>query len=108
MPGNPWKISYAMNQFTLAGYPPQVTSPKTERMSSLRNAAQTLAGVDVSYELNHPAVIWLGRLPDGTYDIGYRHGQRHPQGSANAVFFDGHIGTFTLRTTNDIIMNFKQ
>ncbi len=30
---------------------------------------RTLGAVDVSFELNHPAVIWLGRAPDNTYDI---------------------------------------
>lgn len=108
MPGNPWRISYAMNQYTLVSFPPEVTSPKTVTLASIRKPAQTLGATDVSYELNHPAVIWLGRASDGTYDLGWRHGKRHPSGGANIAFFDGHVETITLRTTNGIIMNFKE
>jgi len=108
LPGNPWRISYAMNQYTVAGYPPRVDSPKTVRLSSIPHPTRTLGAVDVSFELNHPAVIWLGRTPDNTYDIGYRHGKRHPLGGANLTFFDGHVEMVTLRTTNGIIMNFKE
>jgi prepilin-type N-terminal cleavage/methylation domain-containing protein/prepilin-type processing-associated H-X9-DG protein len=105
---NPWKISYAMNQFTLTEYPPSVTSPRTAKLGTVPNPAQTLGTVDVSYELNHPAVVWLGPLADGYYDIGYRHGSKHPSGHANVVYLDGHVGSFTLRQTNDIILNFKR
>jgi prepilin-type N-terminal cleavage/methylation domain-containing protein/prepilin-type processing-associated H-X9-DG protein len=105
--GNPWKISYAMNQFTLLSYPPNVTSPKTAKALSIRNPAQTLGTVDVSYELNHPAVINLGQATDGFWDIGYKHGKKHPLGSANVVFFDGHVGAFTSKQTNGIVMDFK-
>jgi prepilin-type N-terminal cleavage/methylation domain-containing protein/prepilin-type processing-associated H-X9-DG protein len=107
VPGNPWKISYAMSQFTLASYPPSVTSPKTVKLSSITKPSQTLEAVDVSLELNHPAVINLGRGGDGYYDIGYRHGSKHPLGSANTAFFDGHIGQFKVQQTNDVILNFK-
>jgi prepilin-type processing-associated H-X9-DG protein len=107
VPGNPWKISYAMSQYTLASYPPSVTSPKTVKLSAIPSPAQTLATVDVSHELNHPAVIDLGRRGDGTYDVGYRHSTKHPHGAANSAFFDGHVGQFTARQTNDIILNFK-
>jgi prepilin-type processing-associated H-X9-DG protein/prepilin-type N-terminal cleavage/methylation domain-containing protein len=107
-PGNPWKISYAMSQYSLVSYPPAVTSPKTEKLSSIPSPASTLAGVDVSMELNHPAVISLGRNSDGTYDVGYRHGMRHPEGGANILFFDGHVSTHKRRQTNDIVLNWKQ
>jgi len=105
--GNPWKISYAMSQFTLAGYPPRVTSPQTVKLTSIPSPSQTLGVVDVSYELNHPAVITLAQAGDGTTDVGYRHGKNHPDGSAILSFFDGHVGRFTLQTTNGIILNWK-
>jgi len=105
---NPWKISYAMSQYTLAGYPPAVTSPRTAKLTSVPAPAQTLGTVDVSYELNHPAIITLGRTGEGYYDVGYRHGQKHPEGKANVVYFDGHAGSFNRRQTNDIILDFKR
>ncbi|MEK7678140.1 MAG: prepilin-type N-terminal cleavage/methylation domain-containing protein [Verrucomicrobiota bacterium] len=108
LPGNPWKISYAMSQYTLRGFPPLVTSPKTAKLASLPNPAQTLGTEDVSYELNHPAVIRLDKNSDGNWDIGYKHGHRHPLGRANAVFFDGHVGAFSAKATNGIIMDFKR
>jgi prepilin-type N-terminal cleavage/methylation domain-containing protein/prepilin-type processing-associated H-X9-DG protein len=104
---NPWKISYAMSQFTLAGYPPSVTSPRTVKLNSIPSPAQALGTVDVSYELNHPAVITLAKAGDGTYDIGYRHGGKHPDGAANLVFFDGHTGQFKRRQTNGIYLTLR-
>ena len=105
--GNPWKISYAMSQFTLAGYPPAVTSPKTIKLTTIPTPSQAIAVVDVSYELNHPAVISLGRGADGYYDIGYRHGGKHPDGAAVTGFFDGHGGSFKKQQTNNIFLDFK-
>ncbi len=107
VPGNPWKISYALSQYTLVSFPPAVTSPRTEKMSAVKQPSQTLAGVDVSMELNHPAVSTLGRNPDGTYDLGYRHGKRHPEGAANILFFDYHVAAKNRRQTNEVILNFK-
>jgi prepilin-type N-terminal cleavage/methylation domain-containing protein len=107
VPGNPWKISYALSQFTLVSFPPAVTSPRTQKISSVPRPSETLAGVDVSMELNHPAVSSLGRNPDGTYDLGFRHGNKHPDGAANILFFDYHIAARTRRQTNDVILNFK-
>lgn len=104
---NPWKISYAMSQFTLVSYPPQVTSPRTVKLSSISSPSQSLATVDVSFELNHPAVISLTKGADNFYDIGYRHGAKHPEGSAVTTFFDGHGGRFRRQQTNDIILDFK-
>jgi prepilin-type N-terminal cleavage/methylation domain-containing protein/prepilin-type processing-associated H-X9-DG protein len=106
--GNPWKISYAMNQFTLLSYPPSVTIPKTAKALTVPNPAQTLGSVVVSYELNHPAVINLGPGADKYWDIGYKHGKKHPDGAANVAYFDGHVTAFTARQTNGIIMDFKQ
>ena len=104
---NPWKISYAMSQYTLASYPPSVTSPRTVKLSAVVNPAQALGCVDVSSELNHPAVISLTRGADGYWDVGYKHGQPHPNGKANAVFLDGHAGQFSSRQTNGVVLNFK-
>jgi len=105
--GNPWKISYAMNQHTLAGFPPSVTSPKTVKLSSIRRPAEALATVDVSHELNHPAVTYLGKASDNTWDIGYKHGSQHPSGKANIIFFDNHADAFSAKQTNRVIINFK-
>ncbi len=105
--GNPWKISYAMSQFTLAGYPPAVTSPRTVKLTELTTPAQTLSTADVSFELNHPAVITLGKADANYYDLGYRHGAVHPQGGANILFFDSHVTQIKRAQTNGVILNFK-
>ncbi len=105
--GNPWKISYGMNQFTLMSFPPTTTNPATAQLSALHRPAQTLGTVDVSYELNHPAVIYLGKEHHNYWDVGYKHGSTHPTGRANTVFFDGHVSSFTADRTDGIVMNFK-
>src|SRR5439155_1832550 len=106
--GNPWKISYAMNQYVLMSFPPLVTSPKTAKLTSVPNPAQTFLIADVSKDLNHPAIISLGRESDGTYDVGYRHGRAYPAGRANLASMDSHISSFSLKQTNGIIMEFKK
>lgn len=105
---NPWKISYAMSQYTLAGFPPSVTSPKTGKLTTVPNPSQTLGTVDVSYQLNHPAVMYLGKTSEGYYDIGYKHMSKHPYGRANLVYFDGHAGSFTAKQTNNILLECKR
>jgi prepilin-type processing-associated H-X9-DG protein len=52
-------------------------------------------------------VINLGKNGDNTYDIGYRHGRKHPLGNANLVFLDGHVGGFNLRQTNNVLVDIK-
>ncbi len=107
--GNPWKISYGMNQFTLLSFPPYTANPATAQLSTVPKPSQTLGTVDVSYELNHPAVIYLGKEHHNYWDVGYKHGgARHPSGRANTVFFDGHVTSFTATLTNSIVMNFHQ
>jgi prepilin-type N-terminal cleavage/methylation domain-containing protein/prepilin-type processing-associated H-X9-DG protein len=106
--GNPWKISYALSQFTLLSFPPAVTSPKTARQTAVRNPSDTFLGADVSYELNHPAISILGKQADGTHDVGYRHGNKHPRGRANILFMDAHVGAILAAQTNGIIMDFKR
>jgi prepilin-type N-terminal cleavage/methylation domain-containing protein/prepilin-type processing-associated H-X9-DG protein len=63
---------------------------------------------DISYELNHPAVIRLTKFTDGTYDVGYKHGSKHPTGRANIIFMDAHVSSLSARQTSGIIMDFKQ
>lgn len=106
-PGNPWKISYGMNQFNLLSYPPNVNSSKTAKLGTIRNAAQTLLAADISFELNHPAIINLGKDSSGYYDIGFKHGSKHPEGKANILYMDGHLGAISAKQTNGVIMNFK-
>lgn len=106
--GNPWKISYAMNQFVLLSFPSAVTSPKTARLGSVRFPSETFLIADVSKDLNHPAITILGREGDGSYDVGYRHGKKYPLGKANLVTMDGHATLFSTQQTNSLIMEFKK
>jgi prepilin-type N-terminal cleavage/methylation domain-containing protein/prepilin-type processing-associated H-X9-DG protein len=106
--GNPWKISYGMNQYVLLSFAPDVTSPKTAKISSMAQPTDTFLISDVSYDLNHPAISSFIRNGDGTYDIGWKHGASHPRGRANILFGDGHIIPRAQRQTNGIIMEFKQ
>ena len=106
--GNPWKISYGMNQYSLLSFEPAVTSPRTAKLSSIANPGSTFLISDISYELNHPAVIHLGRFSDGLCDVGYKHGGRHPAGKANIMFMDAHVGAYSVKQTNGIIMEFKK
>jgi len=108
--GNPWKISYGMNQYTSADFPDSAATGQppngtTARMSSARQPSDTLAIADLSYLLNHPAIIYLART-----DVGYKHGGRLHQadGKANIVFLDAHVEGRSLRQTNGIIMEFKK
>jgi prepilin-type N-terminal cleavage/methylation domain-containing protein len=109
--GNPWKISYAMNQYVLMSFPPAVTSPKTAKLGSVPSPSQTFMIADVSKDLNHPAITVLGPAPElgaNAYDVGYRHNRVYPLGYANLAFMDNHIGSFTRQQTNGIIMEFKK
>ena len=106
--GNPWKISYAMNQYVLLSFPASVTSPKTAKLTSVRNPAQTFLIADVSKDLNHPAITFLGPASDGTYDVGYRHGREYPLGRGNLASMDSHISSFSLKQTNGILREFKK
>lgn len=109
--GNPWKISYAMNQHTSLNFPTksgEFPSANTAKLSTVRNPAQTFLISDVSNELNHPAISRLGRNGDGSYDVGYKHGSKHPRGKANVVYMDSHIDAFSLQETNKVILEFKE
>jgi prepilin-type processing-associated H-X9-DG protein len=108
--GNPWKISYGMNQYTSTDFPDGMGAlgyPRgtTAKMAAVKAPAETLLIADLSHRLNHPAVINLHEA-----DIGYKHGGRFHQasGKANIVFMDGHVEGRSLKQTNGIIMEFKK
>ena len=99
-----------MNQFTSVNFPnPRggFPSAETARLSGVPSPSQTFLISDLSYELNHPAIILLGKQPDGSYDVGYKHGRSHPGGLANILYTDGHVSNFGRDQTNGIIMDFK-
>ena len=108
--GNPWKISYGMNQYTSADFPASTATGQppngtTAKMSSVPQPTDTLLIADLSFLLNHPAIIYLAKT-----DVGYKHGGRLHQsdGKANFVFMDAHLDARSLRQTNGIIMEFKK
>src|SRR5947208_10007082 len=106
--GNPWKISYAMNQYVLMSFPPLVTSPRTAKLTSVPKPADTFLIADVSKDLNHPAIIILGKESDGSYDVGYRHGSKYPLGKANLAYMAVHAPSFSALPPNGIFMEFKK
>ncbi|PYJ80940.1 MAG: hypothetical protein DME22_22690 [Verrucomicrobia bacterium] len=108
--GNPWKISYGMNQYTSADFPASIPTGQppngtTAKMSSVRQPTDTLLIADLSFLLNHPAIIYLAKT-----DVGYKHGGRLHQadGKANIVFMDAHVEGRSLKQTNGIVMEFKK
>jgi prepilin-type processing-associated H-X9-DG protein len=107
--GNPWKISYAMNQHTSTDFPDGMTLgyPRgtTVKMAAVKAPSETLLIADLSHLLNHPAVIHL--RPS---DIGFKHGGKlhRATGRANIVFMDGHVEGRSAKQTNGIIMEFKR
>ena len=108
--GNPWKIAYGMNQFTSSDFPEsaatgQPPNGRTARSSSVRRPAETLLIADLSHQLNHPAIIYLGK-----FDVGYKHGGHihRGDGKANIVFMDAHVEGRSSRQTNGIVKEFKK
>ena len=119
--GNPWKISYGMNQYNNLGFPNnpryptppgQPPHPETAKLTSVREPSATFLISDISYELNHPAVTYLinidQRTRNGRYHVGYKHNQKHPAGGANIVFMDSHVESRKKDNVDDIIMDFKK
>lgn len=109
--GNPWKISYGMNQYNSTNFPNtggQLPSAGTHKMSAVRQPANTFLIADLSHELNHPAIITLQPQRDGTYDVGFKHVNRHPAGRANLLYMDAHVSPFNARQTNGIVMDFTR
>jgi len=110
--GNPWKISYGMNQYTSVNFPTagSLPSAETAKISVVKLPTQTLLIADESFELNHPAIIFLGAHGSGRrkfYDVGFKHGRSHSSGTANIVFMDSHVGSIHKEQTNGIVMEFK-
>jgi prepilin-type N-terminal cleavage/methylation domain-containing protein/prepilin-type processing-associated H-X9-DG protein len=112
--GNPWKISYGMNQYTssdFSGPGGGIPNGATSRFAEVKNPTQTLLIADLSHTLNHPAIIHLGKSGgerrSQLYDIGYKHGQPLPLGKANMVFMDSHVEARSILQTNDVILNFR-
>src|SRR5436853_4938256 len=104
--GNPWKISYVMNQYTSADFPASLATGQppngtTAKMSSVRQPTDTLLIADLSYLLNHPAIIYLAKT-----DVGYKHGGRLHQadGKANIVSMDAHVEGRYYKQTNGIVL----
>ncbi len=111
--GNPWKISYGMNQYTSLNFPVPgggFPSAKTAKHCTVANPARTLLIADLSYELNHPAIICLQPRTVGQelyYDVGWRHGMSHPEGHANILLMDMHVEARRRMEITDLIMEFK-
>ncbi len=112
--GNPWKISYGMNQYTSLNFPVTgggLPSAKTAKLSTVAKPAATLLIADLSYELNHPAITHLQPRNVGQalyHDMGWRHGLPHPEGRANILLMDMHIAARGRMQIDDLIMEFKQ
>ena len=115
--GNPWKISYGMNQYNNLGFPSnpryptppgQPPHPETAKLTSVREPSATFLISDISYELNHPAVTYLTKNSSGRYHVGYKHNMEHPAGAANIVFMDSHVESRKKDNIDDIIMDFKK
>lgn len=108
--GNPWKISYGMNQYTSLNFPVPgggFPSAETAKHFTVANPARTLLIADLSYELNHPAIIHLQPRKVGEelyYDVGWRHGMPHPEGHANILLMDMHIEARRRMEISDLVM----
>lgn len=111
--GNPWKISYGMNQYTSLNFPDTgggFPSAETAKLSTAAKPALTVLIADLSYELNHPAITYLEPREVGDelyYDVGWRHGNRHPEGHANILLMDMHVEARRRMDIDDLIMEFK-
>lgn len=115
--GNPWKISYGMNQYNNLGFPNnpryptppgQPPHPETAKLTSVPEPSATFLISDISYELNHPAVTYLTKNSSGWYHVGYKHNMEHPDGAANIVFMDSHVESRKKNNIDDIVMDFKK
>jgi len=111
--GNPWKISYGMNQYTSLNFPVSgggFPSAKTAKLSTVAKSTTTLLIADLSYELNHPAITYLQPRKVGQelyYDVGWRHGTPHPEGHANILLMDMHVEARRRMEIDDLIMEFN-
>ena len=106
--GNPWRISYGMNQHTslnfVNGAP--VTAGDfiaTARRAQVQKPTDTFLVSDLSFQRNHPPIENLTAA-----HVGYRHGTRFPTGRANLGYIDGHVNDINSTGTNGILLEFKQ
>ena len=112
--GNPWKISYGMNQYTSLNFPVSgggFPSAQTAKISTAARPAATMLIADLSYELNHPAITYLEPRKVGQesyHDVGWRHGMPHPEGHANILLMDMHVEPRRRTEITDLIMEFKR
>ena len=112
--GNPWKISYGMNQYTSLNFPVSgggFPSAKTAKLATVARPAATLLIADLSYELNHPAITYLQPRKVGQelyYDVGWRHGISHPEGHANILLMDMHVEARRRMEIDDLIMEINR
>ena len=112
--GNPWKISYGMNQYTSLNFPVSgggFPSARTAKLSTVAKPTSTLLIADLSYELNHPAITYLQARKVGQelyYDVGWRHSAPHPEGRANILLMDMHVEARGRMEIDDLIMEFKK
>lgn len=110
--GNPWKISYGMNQHTSVNFPNgrgEFPSSDTAKLSSVKLPAKTHLISDLSYELNHPAIITMGRhRTSGYHDVGYKHSGQHPKAKANVLMIDAHLEFVSTNAQTWVIMDFKR
>lgn len=112
--GNPWKISYGMNQYTSLNFPVVgggFPSAETAKLSTVAKPPVTLLVADLSYEHNHPAIINLEGRTVGQevyYEVGWRHSAPHPEGRANILMMDMHVEARRRTEIDDVIMEFKK
>ena len=110
--GNPWKISYGMNQYTSLNFPVSgggFPSAKTAKLFTVAKPITTLLIADLSYELNHPAITYMQPRKVGQefyHDVGWRHGIPHPEGRANILLMDMHVEARRRMEIDDLIMAF--
>jgi len=108
--GNPWKISYGMNQYTSLNFPVPgggFPSAKTAKLSMVSRPGTTLLIADLSYELNHPAITYLEPRKVGEelyHDVGWRHGMPHPEGHANILLMDMRVEARRRTEIDDLTM----
>ncbi len=104
--GNPWRISYGLNQYTSLNFPDgpgQFPSAETAKIGQVSRPSQTLLVSDLAYVRNHPPIVDLTAR-----NLGYRHGSRHPEGRSNTLFVDAHVAPVSLAATNGIVLDFKK
>jgi len=104
--GNPWRISYGMNQYTSKNFPNtkgKFPSADTAKLGSVNNPSQTLLIADLAFVRNHPPIVNLS-----TNNLGFRHGEKHPNGKALILFMDAHVDSFHPPQTNNILLDFKK